>query len=413
MSPTELEEELQLLASELVDVQDRLLALYELAGLLAGHLEEEPLLSTVVHEAVRLVGASGGFATLFAEDRAPLLVVSPGLTLEPAAALEMARMCPEGDEPAEHGVHGVGRVLLVRLPLRGGRTPMLALVRAAGGFAMPERKLATAIAAQAGSHLEGVLLHQETLQRTRLELEFELARTVQAGLSPSLPGGHPSLDVYAESRAAYVVGGDFFDFATGADGGLVCVLGDVAGKGIPAALLVAMTRANLRAAVREVPTAAAGSVLRRANTDLYHDFSQLGLFATVCVVGFDSAARTLVLANAGHSPVIHRPAGGAARLVKAEAPPIGVVADERWGETTLSLGPGDVLVIATDGFAEAEDPRTGELYGYDRLLALVDDLPDCTAAEIAATLYRVTDEFGAGAAHADDRTALVLRGVER
>jgi sigma-B regulation protein RsbU (phosphoserine phosphatase) len=153
-------------------------------------------------------------------------------------------------------------------------------------------------------------------------------------------------------------------------------------------------------------------VLTQANTDLYHDFSQLSRFATVFLTCFDMTTRQAVVANAGHSPVIYRPAEGGPSLVHSTDVPIGVLRHSGALDSTLRLGPGDLLVAATDGFTEAEDRRTGELYGYDRLLGLVDQMAERDAADIAAALFHATDAFGSWGEASDDRTVLVLRGVE-
>jgi sigma-B regulation protein RsbU (phosphoserine phosphatase) len=302
--------------------------------------------------------------------------------------------------------------MLVSIPLRSKYTAVLGLVRAAGtGFTAPEQKLADAIAANGGSQLEGVLLHQESLHQARLDLEFDLARAVQANLSPPLPTGHPGLEVYAESRAAYVVGGDFFDFRSWDGDALTCVIGDVAGKGISAALLVAMTRATIRAAARGIRSDAPAIALRRANDDLYQDFSQLGLFATVMLACFEPATMQIVIANAGHSPVIYRPANGQARLLRSSAPPIGVLPEWEGTDSKVQLAPGDMLIAATDGFTEAEDGRTEELFGYDRMLELTERMAHRRVTDVAAAFFEATDEFNFGAPVADDRTLLVLRGM--
>jgi serine phosphatase RsbU (regulator of sigma subunit) len=252
----------------------------------------------------------------------------------------------------------------------------------------------------------------ELAAQRRTELEFDLARKILADLSPAAPAHHPCLDVYAETRPTHLVGGDFFDFESGEDEDLVCVLGDVAGKGIPAALLVAMTRSAIRVAVRAAGATAPRGVLERANSDLYQDFSQLGLFATVLLTRFDFRTRTLRLVNAGHSPVIYRPAGGRARLVRAKAPPIGVEVGWRGGGTAcLRLGANDLLVAATDGFSDAVSLRTGQLFGHERLLDLTDQTARGSAADIAAAFFDATDDFSSGGGPSDDRTLVVVRGA--
>ena len=310
----ELERDLQAVTAELVDVQDQLLAMYNLAGALRGYLEPDALLGALVNEAVRLVGTSGGFTTLGGDQGR--LVTSAGFRLEPADARQLVRLCSGATNVIVTTAPSVGRVMLASIPLHDRPSAVIGLVRDAGAsFTAPEQKLMAAIAAYGGAQLEGVLLHQETLRRARVELEFELARSIQADLSAAVPAGHPGVDVYAESRAAHVVGGDFFDFAPRSEERLVCLLGDVAGKGIPAALLVAMTRSIIRTASRKMEGSAPGLVLGQANADLYQDFSKLSRFATVFLACFEYPARRVVMASAGHSPVIYRPADGRAELV--------------------------------------------------------------------------------------------------
>lgn len=406
----ERDEELDALASELIEVQDQLLAIYELAQLMRGQLEPEPLLEALVGEAGKLLRADGGFAALEAAGGVPLLVRPATSPLDPARCRELARAHAQASGPAVRVLPDGRRFLAVPIPLRDHPDGILGLVAPLGaGFDMPRQKLATALAALAGAQLEGVLLHQETLRRTRVELEFELARRVQAGLTPPGPACVPGLDVFAESRAARAVGGDFFDFHAREDGRLVCVLGDVAGKGVPAALLVAMARASIRTASRD-PASDPAALLGAANAELGEDFGRLGLFATVFVASVDTRDASLQLGNAGHSPVIYLPAGGTPQLVRAEAPPLGIVSN--WSDTSrsLRLGRDDMVIAATDGFPEAERVGTDELFGYDRVLQLAERCAGLSAAEVVAAFFAATDEFSAGIA-GDDRTVLVLRGT--
>jgi sigma-B regulation protein RsbU (phosphoserine phosphatase) len=412
MADGDLEQELQDLTEELVDVQDQLLAFFDLADAMRGHVEPGSLLSALVAEAVRLVRARAGFATLEQAGRPPV-AVSPDSSVSDASALRISEKLGSESQLADHDVPGLGSVLLVSIPVEGKTRAALGLVRPRGEtFGAPARRLAAALAAHAGSQLENVLLYQDRLSQARIELEFSLARGVQAGLTPALPDGYPDLDLFAESRPASEVGGDFYDFAVRERQRLVCTLGDVAGKGVSAALLVAMTRSTIRVAARVHPWASPAAVLKRANSDLYSDFSRLGFFATVFLTRFDSAASRLTVANAGHSPVIYRPAGGPARLLDADGLPLGILPEWEGGDSELRLGPGDLLIAATDGFNEAMDDARSELFGLDRLLALADELADRDAAQMASGLFQATDSFAGTDGAADDRTLLILRGVQ-
>src|SRR5438309_6053632 len=406
----ELERDLNAVTAELVDVQDPLVAVYNLAGALRGYLEQDPLLAALLGEAARLVGATGGFASLGDPDSQP--VTLPGLSLDASEVRRLVQLCGTGTEVMVQRVPSIGRLMLVPMPVHDRPSAVLGLVRASeASFTAPEQKLMAAIAAYGGAQLEGVLLHQESLLKARVELEFELARSIQADLSPALPAGYRGVDVYAESRAAHVIGGDFFDFGRRDEERLMCVLGDVAGKGVPAALLVAMTRSIIRASSRGLAGSVPRVVLQHANVDLYQDFSQLSRFATVFLASYDPTTRELLSANAGHSPVIHKAVGGRAELLYPGAVPLGVLPDWDGDEESVRLDPGDVLVVTTDGFNESEDPRTGEFFGCDRLLELVDQVAAQPAADIAAALFRANDEFAGGAEADDDRTVLVLRGT--
>jgi len=414
VTQADLHEELEAVTAELIEVQDQLLAMYDVARVMRGHREPEPLLAALVAEAVRLVRADGAFAVLPRAGHDPLVVLSPGFPIEPATAARLVEELASEPEAVRQQVSAAGRALLVPVALLDRRSAILGMVRTAGTrFDLPEEKLAAAVAAHAGAQLESVLAHQEELSRTRLELEFELARSVQVGLMPPQPVGYRGLDVLAEARPASMVGGDFFDFVARDDGALFCVLGDVAGHGIPAAMLVAMTRAAVRSAARGGDDSSPSAVLQRANGELFHDFSQLGLFATLFVTRVDPHGGRLAMANAGHSPVIYRPAGGEAHMLRAQSPPLGVLEHWRGTDTELPLGPEDLLVAATDGFSEAEDASTGELFGYDRLIGLADLAAGRRSAEVAASFFDATNRFSAGmeAGAGDDRTVLVVRGV--
>jgi sigma-B regulation protein RsbU (phosphoserine phosphatase) len=249
---------------------------------------------------------------------------------------------------------------------------------------------------------------------------MELAQRVQLRLLPQEIPRIAGLDVHARSRPALQVGGDFYDFIT--DGRhFTFTVGDVSGKGMPAALLMAMTRTALRSKSRFMTKASPAAIMERANVDLYDDFTEVGMFATTFVGQYLAQERRMIYANAGHSPVMYCPAGGPVRLLEADGPALGVLPTSLCETQSLALGPGDLLIVATDGLNEANSPD-GELFGYDRLLGLVEALADRPAAEIATGLYAAVEQHGSGqspepgatfpAAHQDDdQTLVVIKGV--
>lgn len=263
----------------------------------------------------------------------------------------------------------------------------------------------------AGSLVERGLLYQDQIGRMRLDTEMDLARTVQRNLLPATPPAMSGLDIYARALPALHVGGDLYDFVTALDGSLIFTLGDVTGKGIPAALLMAMLRTALRSKAAFLPRPDPLAIVTRANHDLYDDFTQVEMFATVIVGQIVPGERRLRLANAGHAPVILRRAGGAPRLIEAEGVPLGVLPDPLCALQSEPFGPGDLLVVASDGFTEAQ-AADGEMFGIDRLSSLIDTYADCCAEQIGRAIFEAVAEFGRGQPQSDDQTLMVIKGTK-
>ena len=126
---------------------------------------------------------------------------------------------------------------------------------------------------------------------------------------------------------------------------------------------------------------------------------------------YDPDNRQLSYANAGHAPVIYCPAGGAATLLEADGPAAGVLPFNLCENFTLSFQPGDILVVATDGFNEAVH-ASGEMFGYERLLTLVEKLAHLSAESIATWVYEQVQQFTDGCEQSDDQTLVILKGVK-
>ncbi len=146
-----------------------------------------------------------------------------------------------------------------------------------------------------------------------------------------------------------------------------------------------------------------------SNRELYDDFSEVSMFATVFVGQYQPATRSLSYSNAGHSPVIYVPSGGEAQLLPADSTPMGVEPSNEAVNKKLKIRGGDVLVVASDGLNEARNGQN-ELFGYTRLLRLVEELAHKPARDISTELFRAVDEFSAGHSQDDDQTVVVLKG---
>jgi sigma-B regulation protein RsbU (phosphoserine phosphatase) len=407
-----LEAEFEQMTAELVEAQDQLLAMYELTQATRSHLTLGETLRRLAHEAARLVKSTGAMMLL-----APALVQYPAALVDDLALLGyVERVRESGRElllsasSAEVLPDGLENILVVPIRVRGQITAALGLLNRLGGFLAPDLKLARAIAEHAGAQLEHAILYDERLAQARLHAEMEIARKVQLQMLPQTRPREASLEIFAESRPALQVGGDFYDFVAAPDRPLMVMLGDVAGKGMSAALIMGMIHAITHSAARFMPKPTPASVLGRANEDLYDDLTKFDAFVTAFAAQYDAREHMLRYANAGHAPVIYCPAGGPARILEADSVPIGVLPISLSENYTLPFGAGDLLVVTTDGFNEASDAG-GELFGYERLLSLVEEFSAQPVQVIAYALFDAVDSFAAGRPQDDDQTLIILKGV--
>jgi sigma-B regulation protein RsbU (phosphoserine phosphatase) len=220
---------------------------------------------------------------------------------------------------------------------------------------------------------------------------------------PSLPG----VQVHAAARPASAVGGDFYDVLPLGSHGLFACLGDVSGKGVPAAIVMAMAHAAFRCALRTSPPEPQW-LLRSAVSSLYDDFVALEMFATAFLVLYDERTRTLRYVNAGHAPAIYRPHGGPSLLLDADEPPIGMLASSNSAGHVLRWRPGDLLVVATDGFTDSTAPDNS-YYGVDRLADAIARAAQRDAHVVVSALMDDVDAFRQGRPASDDQTVLVLK----
>jgi phosphoserine phosphatase RsbU/P len=253
------------------------------------------------------------------------------------------------------------------------------------------------------------LLSLELADKVVMKRDLEIAREIQSWLVPSKPPEVPAADIAFATRPQNSVAGDYYDafFPNPADGErLILVIADVAGKSVPAALLMATLQASLRTIAGEgAPLAELVARLNRyACTN-----SVGGLRFTTAVLGeYEPSRRRLTYVNAGHNLPILRRANSGIETLAAGGLPLGISGDAAYETATIVLQPGDALVFFTDGVVEAFNER-GEEFGNDRWLGAIRALPDWSAQESLQYLMKRVDEF-AGATHqSDDITCMVFR----
>ncbi len=255
-----------------------------------------------------------------------------------------------------------------------------------GGFVPADLDLLTGMAAPASMMWRNAQNRIDSLQRERLSYDLELAAQIQRSFLPREVVSVQGVDLFAEYRAAYSVGGDFYDVFWVAPDRLGVFIGDISGKGVAGALLMARISSEMRvAALAHVEPAAVLTAMNRALLGR----NQPELFYTAIYLTLDVKTGEVELANAGHpSPYLARTDGTLLEVTEGAAGPIGIVEDAEFVAARLYLGHGDTLVLYTDGVIEAAS-ATGLLYGTDRLegvLLQADTRPHNIAERILASV---------------------------
>jgi sigma-B regulation protein RsbU (phosphoserine phosphatase) len=306
----------------------------------------------------------------------------------------------------------------VLLPL-AGRTRLMGVMvlgpkRSEEPYSPSDLRLLSSVGAQAGLGLEvnelAQSLAEEAARHQRIQREVEIAREVQQRLFPQRIPAIPGVDLAGHCRPALGVGGDYYDMIELENGELALAIGDVSGKGIAAALLMAGLRASLHGmmdgALLEPGRHDLARIVRKLNRLIYES-SAVNRYATFFLAVYDPAARRLRYVNAGHNPPLLLRQREILRL-EACGPVIGLLTEVEYEEHCIQLGPGDLFLGYTDGISEAMTADDEE-WGEERMQAAAEAVRDLPAKEILNALFRSADDFTAGAPQYDDMTLLVLR----
>jgi serine phosphatase RsbU (regulator of sigma subunit) len=264
----------------------------------------------------------------------------------------------------------------------------------------------TGIAHQTATALEAASLQSSATERERLEQELRVAHQIQATFIPDSPPNEPGWEIAAAWRAARQVSGDFYDFIPLHDGLWGMVIADVADKGMPAALFMAMCRTLLRAvAITRLSPAA---TLMRVNELLFND-SKSDLFVTVLYAVWDPQSGEIVYSSAGHNPPL-LVSGQRRKITRLENRGIalGVIPQILLTEGAVVLKPGDALIAYTDGITEAMQADHSQ-WGMDRFGDAVRRAPFDSAEKVVQSILSSIDEFVGESTQSDDLTLWVLK----
>jgi sigma-B regulation protein RsbU (phosphoserine phosphatase) len=367
-----------------------------------------PLLETVAHRVSDTLHVP----------RVAILLNSGGM-LEPAYALNQSELAPlplsQGTLTTE-AERALREALRSELLLRLSSNQKLLGVMSLGPkqsdepFSGSDLRLLDAVATQTGLALENSRLTAEiaaeVATREKARRELEIAHEVQERLFPQEYPPISGLDYAGACRPASGVGGDYYDFIHVPDRKLGIAIGDVSGKGIPAALLMATLRAYLRGqTIRGSGDLA--DMMSTLNT-LVYESSAANRYATFFFGQYDASTRLLEYVNCGHNPpMVFRHSGAVVRL-DTGGPVIGLIEQTCYSQGSIALEAGDVLVAFTDGISEAMNGRDEE-WGEERLAAAVLPARAQPARGLIARIMQEADTFVAGARQYDDMTVVVVR----
>ena len=279
------------------------------------------------------------------------------------------------------------------------------------GFRVEDLHLLTAIGMQVAIVLENVALHAEKLREERLLQELAMAHDIQEGYLPDELEGFPDADfeIFGRVFPARQVAGDFFDFVKTPSGRLAFFIGDVSGKGMPAALFMIAVRTLCRHVVKEVGRPA--QLLTKLNVELADD-NPTCMFVTLAHGLYDPATGHVLLASAGHpAPLLRRADGSIETVAIKPGRLLGYSGDMlHFSEVHIELAPGDMLFFYTDGILEARAGKRLDMFGVERIRELVTGCtPTRSLAETALDAKNAVDRFTGSKELQDDVTLLLLR----
>lgn len=257
--------------------------------------------------------------------------------------------------------------------------------------------------------VEQALLHQELLAARHVEEQLRMGQEVQARLLSTVPPTLPGYDIAARCIPCSRVGGDYFDFIPLPDGRLTLAVADVAGHGIPAALLMSALRALVRTHVRF--GASLVQLAKTLNRQVPESMAGAA-FVTACIGTLSPDEGLFSYVNCGHTPPLLVRADGSVETLTAGGPLLGVMEDARFGAGRVALEPGDMLVLATDGIVEVHD-RGDHWFDAARLSSLLPELRAFSPDRIIHEIVRAAQECSATTEFEDDVTLMVVKRNER
>lgn len=380
-------------------------AIYQLGRVLSSTFEVERLMATVLDLAVAILNARCG-ALWLAEGDAWRCVETVGSAgVEPGARWG-------GEGPPPEAVLLPAAQHRLRVPIASERQSLGWIAigdqerrEGIGTFGAEDRRSLELLANQAAVALENAALHREAVARELLEREMLLASEMQRRILPESLPQVPGFELAAWNRPARHVSGDYFHFFLNSRPRILrLAVGDVSGKGVPAALLVSLLHSALVLLWEKEDLG--GEFLSRLNRHLFESSAE-SKFVTLVLAELETDRGHLRFLNAGHPPGLLRRRGGAIEQLPSGGLPLGLFATGTWRQNSVELEPGDLVCLYTDGVTEAESP-SGEEFGLERLTSILEQDRTSGLEALRDTIAAELDAHTGGGTLGDDTTLLLL-----
>jgi len=299
-------------------------------------------------------------------------------------------------------------LLAVPLCADGSVIGAFQLLNRPGGFSDEDAELLRSAALFSASAIHAERMRRESERAHSILRELELAREVQRRLLPQQLPPVKGIEYAGVCRPARSVGGDYYDFLELQEGLFCFILGDVSGKGVPAAVLMSSIQTLLRSLLLRGPLPVS-KVMNELNAAIYH-CSNEDSYSTLFAAVLNADRTTLTYANAGHPPPMVLRAGTEGRIDRTTTRNclLSILPSVKYSEATLGIGPGDLIVTFSDGVLEVFNPR-GEMWDPIRIEEVLRTHRDRSVEDIINALINAIDEYAAGADQFDDITLVVMR----
>jgi len=408
------------LSAELVKAWDRLTFLYELTKIAGGSVKLHEMLESIVASLALVIGSGDVFLAIENSTGKPNVISSGQSIYLPSRLyqrlIEMGRPMSLTEVRALYDGNmdlfaEVTDLIIAPLVSSEEACGLLGFVNSEeGAYDANDAQLLSSVAEHVGALIEASQARRAREERERLERELSIAAEIQSNLLPIRLPEVKGCELAARLRPARRVGGDFYDIAHTRTGEPILMLADVAGKGMPAAILTAVVHATFHgeAPYQRDPA----QLLADINRSIYADLEKAQAFVTAAVARIDTKPLRVAYASAGHveAAVWHKQQGWI-EFLPATGLPIGVQQFLSCRTRGLSLEPGDVFLLYSDGVTEAENP-IGEVFGAQRLSDIIETIHSAKAEDQIPVIVKAVEVFCDSLPIRDDVTMLLLRATD-